>query len=74
MRFSIHFFRANGTPAAFHVFAHSLEGRIVFVSPPGGVPDRAGVVELLVRNGACPDLAALQTDEAARRYVSYLEV
>jgi hypothetical protein len=72
MRFSIHFLAANGTPAAFHVYAHSPEGRIVIVSPPGGMPDRAGVYDLLVRNGASPGEARVRIDEAARRHVSWV--
>jgi len=74
MTFSIHFLGANGTPATFHVFAHSREGRIVMASPPGGVADRQGVVDLLVRNGACPEIAGRRIDEAARQHVSWVEV
>jgi hypothetical protein len=74
MRFSIHVLSPNGSPAAFHVFAHSSQGRIVIVSPPGGLSDRTSVAELLVRNGACPDAARLRIDEAARRHIAYLEL
>ncbi len=74
MRLSIHFISDNGTPAVFHVFAHFSEKRILIVSPPGGIADRAGVVDLLAGIGACRDTARLRIDEAARRHVSYLEL
>jgi len=73
MRFSIHFLGANGTPAAFHVFAHS-GGRVVMVSPPGGLPDRRSVVDLIVRNGGCPEKARARIEDAALRHFSYIEL
>jgi len=73
MRFSIHFLGANGTPAAFHVFAHS-GGRVVMVSPPGGLPDRRSVVDLLVRNVGCPEKARARIEDAALRHFSYIEL